>query len=42
MKLFIWHNILGDYSPGIAFAVADTKEDAIKAILKRNLHLQEL
>lgn len=35
MKLYVWDELdaLEDYKPGIAFAHADTKKQAIKAIL---------
>lgn len=35
MKLYVWHELdaLADYRPGLAFAHADTKRHAIKAIL---------
>lgn len=31
MKLYIWERVLTDYSDGMAFAVADTLEDAYRA-----------
>ena len=34
MKLFLWEDVLCDYTSGIMGAVAETKEDAIKALLK--------
>ena len=33
-KLYIWRGIRTDYTDGIAFAVARTKEEAIEAIHK--------
>ena len=33
-KLFIWRNVRCDYTPGIAFASATSKEEAIDAIHK--------
>jgi hypothetical protein len=33
-KLFIWRNIRSDYTPGIGFATARTKEEAIEVIHK--------
>ncbi len=34
LKLFIWRGIRKDYTAGIGFAVATTKEEAIEAIHK--------
>jgi hypothetical protein len=33
-KLYIWYGIRADYTDGIGFAVARTKEEAIEAIHK--------
>lgn len=30
MKLFVWHGVLCDYTQGIAFAMAETEEQARK------------
>lgn len=32
MKLFVWERVFCDYSCGIAFALANTKEEAIELI----------
>lgn len=32
MKLYVWENVLCDWTCGIAFALAPNKEEAIKAI----------
>ena len=32
MKLFIWTNVLTDYTSGMAVAIAETKEEAIKIL----------
>lgn len=34
LKLFIWHEVFCDYTCGIAFAIAETKEEAITLITK--------
>ena len=31
-KLFVWYNIRRDYTQGIGFAIARTKEEAIRVI----------
>ena len=33
MKVLIWADVLRDYSPGMAIAVAENKEEAIKTLL---------
>ena len=37
MKLYVWPEVesLSNYKPGIAFALAPNKEDAIEAILRK-------
>ena len=35
MRLYIWDQVLTDYSDGMAFAVADTLEDAYRAAATR-------
>lgn len=35
MKLFVFYDILYDYSGGLAFAIAETKEDAIKVLMDK-------
>jgi hypothetical protein len=32
MKLFVWEGVLRDYTAGIAFALAETSDDARKLI----------
>jgi hypothetical protein len=34
LKLFVWHNVLRQYGPGKAFALAHSKEEAIAEIRK--------
>lgn len=34
MKLFIWHKVLQDYGWGVAYAMAETEEEAREVILK--------
>lgn len=34
LKLFVFHNVLKDYSAGMAFAIADSKESALDQIAK--------
>ncbi len=31
-KLYVWHNVLGNYGPGIAFALARSREEALTLI----------
>jgi hypothetical protein len=33
MKLYVWEEVFQNYTYGLAFAVAENKEEAIKAIL---------
>lgn len=35
LKLYVWENVLCNYSSGIAFALADTVESAREIILKK-------
>lgn len=35
MKLFVWDNVLTDYTSGIMFAISETADDARKALLER-------
>lgn len=39
MKLYIWNNVLWDYSAGLAFALANSVEEARALILKK--HIEE-
>ena len=34
LKLFIWRNVLADYTSGIAFALAETEQEAREMLLK--------
>lgn len=34
MKLFLWTNVLRDYSPGVIFAVAETEEQAKELVMQ--------
>ena len=36
LKLFVWYNIRSDYTPGIAFALAYTVEEARQQIKKKS------
>jgi hypothetical protein len=36
LKLFVWEDVLTDYTPGIAFALAETKEEAINLIIEKH------
>jgi len=36
LKLFVWEDVLADYTPGIAFAIAETKEEAIELIIQKH------
>lgn len=36
MKLFVWEDVLIDYTGGVMFALADSVEEARAAILKEN------
>lgn len=33
LKLFVWEDVLWDYSNGIAFALAESKEQAIEMLV---------
>lgn len=33
-KIYVWNNVLTDYTSGMAVAIAPTKEDAIKLLLQ--------
>lgn len=33
LKLFVWHEVFYDYTPGMAFALAETEEEARKLII---------
>lgn len=33
LKLYIWDGVLGDYSPGVAFALAESEEHARALII---------
>lgn len=34
MSLYVWYGVFGDYTDGIAFALAASKEDAIQEIAR--------
>ena len=34
MKLYVWDDVLCDYTSGIMFAIAESEEDAKKIIMK--------
>jgi len=36
LKLFVWENVLTDYTSGVMFALAANVEDARKQILKKD------
>jgi len=35
LKLFVWEDVLTDYTPGIAFALAETEQEAREILLKK-------
>lgn len=35
LKLYVWEEFCTDYSPGLAFAIAKSEEDAKKQIIKK-------
>ena len=37
MKLFVWKNVLTDYTSGIAFALAENADEARKLILDKHV-----
>ena len=39
-KLFIWRNVFCDYTEGIAFAIAKTKDEAIEVIAKEDYKIK--
>jgi len=36
LKLFVWEGVLEDYTPGIAFALAENVDSARKQIIKKD------
>lgn len=34
LKLYVWENVLEDYTSGIAFAIAPSKDEALRLIAK--------
>lgn len=34
LKLYIWYNVLCDHTPGIAFAIASSKKEALELVAK--------
>ena len=36
LKLFVWQNVLRDYTSGIAFALAETEQEAREMLLLKN------
>ena len=36
MKLYIWDDVLWDYTEGVIFVLAHSKRDALRAIKKRD------
>lgn len=42
LKLFVWHNVLIDYTDGIMFALAHTEEEAREVILKEGGGLESV
>jgi hypothetical protein len=41
VKLFVWDKVLWDYTPGMAFAVAETVEEARAMPRERSGHWQD-
>ncbi|MHA1827911.1 MAG: hypothetical protein ACTSX6_04605 [Candidatus Heimdallarchaeaceae archaeon] len=35
LKLFVWSGVLNDYTGGIAFAIAETEQEAREMLLKK-------
>jgi hypothetical protein len=38
LKLYVWTDVLKDYTPGIAFALAATEDEARELVVKKALH----
>lgn len=36
LKLFVWKDVLKDYTSGIAFAIAETEQEARELLLKQD------
>lgn len=34
LKLFVWNDVLSDWTPGIAFALAESEQEAREMLLK--------
>jgi len=41
LKLYVWQNMLSDYYPGIAFAMAENAADARRQIIRSGLSATE-
>ena len=41
MKLYVWQNVLYDYTPGIMFAIASSVEEARSLLLKECDYIPE-
>lgn len=41
MKLFVWEDVLYDYTGGIMFAVAETVEDARRKLRETDYYIKE-
>ena len=41
LKLFVWQGVLSDYSDGIAFALAESEEQAREMLLKERSSLED-
>lgn len=37
MNLYVWEGILADYTAGLAFAIANSKEEAIDVLVQNNI-----
>jgi hypothetical protein len=35
LKLFVWYGVLTDYTSGIAFAIAETEQEAREMLIKK-------
>ena len=38
LKLYVWDNVLCDYTGGVAFALASSPEEAKELLMKSGLH----
>lgn len=36
LKLYVWQNVLADYTPGIMFALAETPKEARRLLMEKS------